>query len=162
MGFARTTPSDYPCQLLRSGRLLPVGRSPTSNGSGMGNRRCCRARSNGKRTLFAKTSLPLGRWPPPTPEHANLDWSAMGCVDVGAYSKSDSAFGCRQMVGNVWECGPVPPSAPIPALRLTLTRNTLNRGLKPATYYVAAAGQPVRASSVIHGETSILQIGGMS
>jgi gamma-glutamyl hercynylcysteine S-oxide synthase len=40
---------------------------------------------------------------PPTAARANLDWAAMGCVDVGALSDGDSAFGCRQMVGNVWE-----------------------------------------------------------
>jgi iron(II)-dependent oxidoreductase len=40
---------------------------------------------------------------PPTPEHANLDWRAMGCVDVGALPAGDSAVGCRQMIGNVWE-----------------------------------------------------------
>jgi iron(II)-dependent oxidoreductase len=40
---------------------------------------------------------------PPTPERANLDWRAMGCLDVGALSAGDSAFGCRQMIGNVWE-----------------------------------------------------------
>ena len=39
----------------------------------------------------------------PTPEHANLDWGAMGCIDVGTCPKGDSAFGCRQMIGNVWE-----------------------------------------------------------
>jgi len=39
----------------------------------------------------------------PTPKHANLDWQAMGCIDVGALPSSDSAFGCRQMIGNVWE-----------------------------------------------------------
>jgi iron(II)-dependent oxidoreductase len=40
---------------------------------------------------------------PPEPEQANLDWSAMGCVDVAALPAGDSAFGCRQMIGNVWE-----------------------------------------------------------
>jgi iron(II)-dependent oxidoreductase len=40
---------------------------------------------------------------PPAPERANLDWRNRGCVDVAAYPEGDSAFGCRQMVGNVWE-----------------------------------------------------------
>jgi iron(II)-dependent oxidoreductase len=40
---------------------------------------------------------------PPTPEQANLDWRAMGCVDVAALAAGDSAFGGRQMIGNVWE-----------------------------------------------------------
>ena len=39
----------------------------------------------------------------PTPEHANMGWQAMGCMPVNALPKSDSAFGCRQMIGNVWE-----------------------------------------------------------
>jgi gamma-glutamyl hercynylcysteine S-oxide synthase len=36
-------------------------------------------------------------------EHANLGWRAMGTVDVSAMPAGDSAFGCRQMIGNVWE-----------------------------------------------------------
>ncbi len=40
---------------------------------------------------------------PPAPERANLDWQGMGCAEVGAYPEGDSAFGCRQMLGNVWE-----------------------------------------------------------
>lgn len=40
---------------------------------------------------------------PPTPERANLDSRFLGCVDVGAFPAGDSAFGCRQMAGNVWE-----------------------------------------------------------
>jgi iron(II)-dependent oxidoreductase len=47
------------------------------------------------------------RWPwgdePPTPERANLDFAFDGTVDVAALGESDSAFGCRQMIGNVWE-----------------------------------------------------------
>ncbi len=39
----------------------------------------------------------------PTPQRANLDWLAMGCVDVRSLPEGDSAFGCRQMIGNVWE-----------------------------------------------------------
>ena len=40
---------------------------------------------------------------PPTPERANLDTHFLGCVDVAAFPGGDSAFGCRQMAGNVWE-----------------------------------------------------------
>ena len=40
---------------------------------------------------------------PPTADRANLDWCAGGLVEVGAYPAGDSAFGCRQMIGNVWE-----------------------------------------------------------
>ncbi|HXI24721.1 MAG TPA: selenoneine synthase SenA [Pyrinomonadaceae bacterium] len=39
----------------------------------------------------------------PTRKRANLDWRSMGCIDVRALPDSDSAFGCRQMIGNVWE-----------------------------------------------------------
>lgn len=34
---------------------------------------------------------------------ANLDGTALGAIAVGALPDSDSAFGCRQMIGNVWE-----------------------------------------------------------
>jgi iron(II)-dependent oxidoreductase len=39
----------------------------------------------------------------PTPERANLDTRFLGCADVAAFPAGDSAFGCRQMAGNVWE-----------------------------------------------------------
>ena len=38
-----------------------------------------------------------------TPARANLDWRTGGIVEVGAYAAGDSASGCRQMLGNVWE-----------------------------------------------------------
>ncbi len=34
---------------------------------------------------------------------ANLDGQVIGPVDVAAWPEGDSAFGCRQMIGNVWE-----------------------------------------------------------
>jgi iron(II)-dependent oxidoreductase len=40
---------------------------------------------------------------PPTPHHANLDWRGGGLIEVAAYPGGDSALGCRQMIGNVWE-----------------------------------------------------------
>ena len=40
---------------------------------------------------------------PPTPALANLDGHALGTIDVAALAAGDSAFGCRQMIGNSWE-----------------------------------------------------------
>ena len=40
---------------------------------------------------------------PPRPELANLDAAQGGPVAVGALADGDSAWGCRQMIGNVWE-----------------------------------------------------------
>jgi iron(II)-dependent oxidoreductase len=39
----------------------------------------------------------------PTPEQANLDGQALGCVAVAACPAGDSPCSCRQMIGNVWE-----------------------------------------------------------
>ena len=43
--------------------------------------------------------LPVGRRSEPTPAHANLDSRHLGPVDVAAFPEGDSAFGCRQMLG---------------------------------------------------------------
>jgi iron(II)-dependent oxidoreductase len=58
--------------------------------------------SGNDRTSERKRRFPWGN-DPPTTERANLDWRAMGCIDVRALPDSDSGFGCRQMIGNVWE-----------------------------------------------------------
>jgi len=39
----------------------------------------------------------------PNPARANLDSGSLGTIDVRALPAGDSAFGCRQMIGNVWE-----------------------------------------------------------
>jgi iron(II)-dependent oxidoreductase len=49
-----------------------------------------------------KRRFPWGDDAPATQE-ANLDGRAIGVVDVAALPAGDSAWGCRQMVGNVWE-----------------------------------------------------------
>jgi gamma-glutamyl hercynylcysteine S-oxide synthase len=49
-----------------------------------------------------KRTFPWGE-SPPTPERANLEWRYGGLLDVGALPAGDSALGCRQMIGNVWE-----------------------------------------------------------
>ncbi len=47
------------------------------------------------------------RWPwgdaSPASSRANLDYAFDGPVDVAGCAAGDSAFGCRQMIGNVWE-----------------------------------------------------------
>jgi iron(II)-dependent oxidoreductase len=49
-----------------------------------------------------KRNFPWGD-EPPTPERTNLNGRALGLVEAGALPDGDSAFGCRQMIGNVWE-----------------------------------------------------------
>ena len=56
---------------------------------------------------LAAAGLEKRRFPwgdaPPTAAHANLDMRAHGPADVAAYPDGDSVYGCRQMIGNVWE-----------------------------------------------------------
>jgi iron(II)-dependent oxidoreductase len=58
--------------------------------------------ANGRGLTTRKRRYPWGD-DLPTPERANLDWLALGCMSVDALPAGDSAFGCRQMIGNVWE-----------------------------------------------------------
>jgi iron(II)-dependent oxidoreductase len=63
-----------------------------------------------------KRTYPWGETAP-APEFANMDGFALETIDVGALPAGDSAFGCRQMIGNVWEWtdtvfGPYPGFTP--------------------------------------------------
>ena len=49
---------------------------------------------------LASRGLEVSRF---APECANFDSNSMGMWDVGAAAGSESDFGCRQMLGNVWE-----------------------------------------------------------
>lgn len=56
---------------------------------------------------LAASTLEKRRFPwgdsAPGARTANLDGRAGGPVDVGAHPEGDSAYGCRQMMGNIWE-----------------------------------------------------------
>lgn len=39
----------------------------------------------------------------PTPDHANLDGFALGCVSIDACGAGENEWGCRHLIGNVWE-----------------------------------------------------------
>jgi iron(II)-dependent oxidoreductase len=52
-------------------------------------------------------SAPKRRFPwgdePPNPTQAQLDGYSLECCNVTDFPTGDSYFGCRQMIGNVWE-----------------------------------------------------------
>lgn len=50
-----------------------------------------------------KRRYPWGDAPAASPEMANLYGAAGGPIGAGDYPQGDSAWGCRQMFGNVWE-----------------------------------------------------------
>jgi iron(II)-dependent oxidoreductase len=58
--------------------------------------------SDGSRLADRKRRWPWGETAPVS-EFANLDFAFDGPLDVAAGGAGDSAFGCRQMIGNVWE-----------------------------------------------------------
>jgi iron(II)-dependent oxidoreductase len=60
------------------------------------------AATTGRDGARAKSRFPWGD-AIPGPLHANLFGVAGNVVDVGAFAGGDSAWGCRQLFGNVWE-----------------------------------------------------------
>jgi len=62
----------------------------------------CEPSADGRALADTKRRYPWGGRGPDA-QRCNLDGRALGCVDVAALPAGDSAFGCRQMLGNVWE-----------------------------------------------------------
>lgn len=58
--------------------------------------------SDGLSILREKRLYPWGNFEP-SKELANFNGETLGAIDVNAKVAGDSAFGCRQMLGNVWE-----------------------------------------------------------
>jgi len=62
----------------------------------------CEPSSDGTTFAPKKRTYPWGEEPPDN-RRANLDGRALRTIDVGSLPEGDSVFGCRQMLGNVWE-----------------------------------------------------------
>jgi iron(II)-dependent oxidoreductase len=60
------------------------------------------AAASGPDLSVAKRRFPWGDSPPDA-GHAQLDGYDLGCCDVADLPAGDSYFGCRQMIGNIWE-----------------------------------------------------------
>jgi iron(II)-dependent oxidoreductase len=58
--------------------------------------------ASGRGLAAGKRRFPWGA-SPPAGHQANLDAQALGCLEVAALPDGGSAFGCRHMIGNVWE-----------------------------------------------------------
>ena len=60
------------------------------------------AQKDNQRVDPGKRWFPWGN-EPPSAHLANLDGRSGGCVGVSSFPGGESALGCRQMIGNVWE-----------------------------------------------------------
>src|SRR5436305_1931490 len=95
--WARCRTRRTSCSTTRSGRTRALNQLAAKPQLGL-----LDLRGRALTSPWAKRRYPWGE-EPPAPERANLDAAGGGCLDVGALPESDSYFGCRQMIGNVWE-----------------------------------------------------------
>ena len=94
------------------------------------------------------------QWPwgnkPPDPTRANLDGWRIDCVDVAALAAGDSAFGCRQMIGNVWEWSSS-VFGPFPGFRADLYRDYSEPWFPEGRHVLRGGAWPTRSRLIHNG-----------
>ncbi len=89
-------------QLVRGRRVVSLGRPAPSDRDRVGSR--CHWRAEPLAARASPTVAGAGHGAAaPAANRANLDFAFAGPIDVAACAEGDSAFGCRQMIGNVWQ-----------------------------------------------------------
>ena len=90
-------------QLVRGRSLVPLGEAPAADRGRMGSRRASAKRARTAPAWPRASAAGRGARRHRCRERANLGFACDGPLDVAACAAGDSAFGCRQMIGNVWE-----------------------------------------------------------
>ncbi|SFT42461.1 selenoneine synthase SenA [Halomonas saccharevitans] len=90
-----------------------------------------------------KRRFPWGDTPPDA-GRANLDGWRLGPLDVAALPEGDSAFGCRQLLGNVWEWT-ASPFAPFPGFAPELYRDYSAPWFQEGRYVLRGGAWATRA-----------------
>lgn len=80
----------------------------------------------------------------------NLDGYALGCVDVAAFPEGDSALGCRQMLGNVWEWT-ASVFAPFPGFQAELYREYSEPWFAERRYVLRGGAWATRSRMIHNG-----------
>lgn len=102
--------------------------------------------ADGQALAPGKRLYPWGDTPPDA-SRANLDGYRLDCVDVAALSAGDSAFGCRQMLGNVWEWT-ASTFAPYPGFTVDLYRDYSQPWFPEGRKVLRGGAWPTRARLV--------------
>ncbi|WP_416137909.1 selenoneine synthase SenA [Halomonas sp. HK25] len=96
-----------------------------------------------------KRRFPWGDTPPDA-RLANLDGWRLATLDVAALPDGDSAFGCRQMLGNVWEWT-ASPFGPFPGFEPELYRDYSAPWFKEGRYVLRGGAWATRGRLIHNG-----------